>query len=55
MFPIALAGHRGASGQLPEHTIEAYQLAIDLGADFIEVKLSEDPVYGYTTFSRKFS
>jgi glycerophosphoryl diester phosphodiesterase len=33
--PIIIA-HRGASGYLPEHTIEAYQLAIDLGADFIE-------------------
>ncbi len=33
--PIIIA-HRGASGYLPEHTLEAYQLAIDLGADFIE-------------------
>ena len=33
--PIIIA-HRGASGYLPEHTIEAYQLVIDLGADFIE-------------------
>jgi len=33
--PIIIA-HRGACGYLPEHTIEAYQLAIDLGADFIE-------------------
>ncbi|HYW57509.1 MAG TPA: glycerophosphodiester phosphodiesterase [Polaromonas sp.] len=29
-------GHRGASGYLPEHTIEAYKRAIELGADFIE-------------------
>jgi glycerophosphoryl diester phosphodiesterase len=29
-------GHRGASGELPEHTLEAYKLAIDRGADFIE-------------------
>jgi glycerophosphoryl diester phosphodiesterase len=29
-------GHRGASGYLPEHTLEAYRLAIELGADFIE-------------------
>ena len=36
--PIIIA-HRGASGYLPEHTIEAYQLAIDLGADYIEPDL----------------
>lgn len=29
-------GHRGASGYLPEHTLEAYKLAIAQGADFIE-------------------
>ncbi|AFY47640.1 3-phytase (myo-inositol-hexaphosphate 3-phosphohydrolase) [Nostoc sp. PCC 7524] len=29
-------GHRGASGELPEHTLAAYQLAIERGADFIE-------------------
>lgn len=33
--PIVIA-HRGASGELPEHTIAAYTRAIDLGADFIE-------------------
>ncbi|KNZ31606.1 MAG: glycerophosphodiester phosphodiesterase [Methylibium sp. NZG] len=32
-------GHRGASGYLPEHTLEAYALAIELGADFIEPDL----------------
>jgi glycerophosphoryl diester phosphodiesterase len=32
-------GHRGASGLLPEHTIEAYKLAIEQGADFIEPDL----------------
>lgn len=32
-------GHRGASGYLPEHTLEAYALAIELGADFIELDL----------------
>lgn len=32
-------GHRGASGYLPEHTIEAYKLAIEQGADFIEPDL----------------
>jgi glycerophosphoryl diester phosphodiesterase len=32
-------GHRGASGDLPEHTLEAYKLAIEQGADFIEPDL----------------
>ena len=32
-------GHRGASGYLPEHTLEAYALAIEQGADFIEPDL----------------
>jgi hypothetical protein len=34
--PPLVIGHRGASGELPEHTLEAYQLAIRRGADFIE-------------------
>lgn len=32
-------GHRGASGERPEHTLEAYRLAIEQGADFIEPDL----------------
>ena len=36
--PIVI-GHRGASGDRPEHTLEAYTLAIALGADFIEPDL----------------
>ncbi len=36
--PVVIA-HRGASGELPEHTIEAYARAIELGADFIEPDL----------------
>jgi glycerophosphoryl diester phosphodiesterase len=32
-------GHRGASGYLPDHTLESYALAIELGADFIEPDL----------------
>lgn len=32
-------GHRGASGLLPEHTLEAYKVAIAQGADFIEPDL----------------
>ncbi len=36
--PIVI-GHRGASGYRPEHTLEAYELAIQMGADFIEPDL----------------
>jgi glycerophosphoryl diester phosphodiesterase len=32
-------GHRGASGFLPEHTLQAYRLAIKLGADYVEPDL----------------
>jgi glycerophosphoryl diester phosphodiesterase len=32
-------GHRGASGYLPEHTLEAYALAIQIGADYVEPDL----------------
>ena len=31
--------HRGASGERPEHTASAYQLAVEQGADFIEPDL----------------
>ena len=33
--PITIA-HRGASGYLPEHTLEAKALSIGMGADFVE-------------------
>jgi glycerophosphoryl diester phosphodiesterase len=36
--PLVIA-HRGASGYLPEHTMEAYKLAVQMGADFIEPDL----------------
>ena len=36
--PLVIA-HRGASGILPEHTLEAYKAAIEQGADFIEPDL----------------
>lgn len=36
--PIIIA-HRGASGYRPEHTLSAYELAIDMGADYIEPDL----------------
>jgi glycerophosphoryl diester phosphodiesterase len=34
-LPLVI-GHRGASGYRPEHTIAAYELAIQMGADYIE-------------------
>lgn len=36
--PIVIA-HRGASGYRPEHTLESYRLAIQMGADFVEPDL----------------
>ncbi len=36
--PLVL-GHRGACGYRPEHTLASYQLAIDMGADYIEPDL----------------
>ena len=37
--PPLVVAHRGASGYLPEETLEAFQLAIDQGADVIEFDL----------------
>jgi len=44
--PIVIA-HRGASGLRPEHTIAAYTLAIEQGADFIEpdLVLTKDNIF----------
>lgn len=36
--PLVIA-HRGASGQRPENTLAAYELAIEMGADMIEIDL----------------
>ncbi|HWJ65571.1 MAG TPA: glycerophosphodiester phosphodiesterase [Nocardioides sp.] len=36
--PLVIA-HRGASGYRPEHTLEAYRLAIRMGADYVEPDL----------------
>lgn len=36
---VIVIAHRGASGDRPEHTIAAYTLAIEQGADFIEPDL----------------
>ena len=39
-----ILGHRGASGYAPENTLEAFRLAMDMGADGFEldVHLSKD-------------
>ncbi|HEY9227341.1 MAG TPA: glycerophosphodiester phosphodiesterase [Gemmatimonadaceae bacterium] len=44
--PALAIGHRGASGYAPEHTIASYDLALDLGADYIEqdLQLTKDGV-----------
>ena len=36
---MLVIAHRGASGERPEHTLAAYDLAIDQGADYIEPDL----------------
>jgi glycerophosphoryl diester phosphodiesterase len=56
--PLVIA-HRGASGYRPDHTLESYALAIDMGADFIEPDLvltqdgqmvaRHEPMIGATT------
>tara|TARA_R110000868_G_scaffold374055_1_gene638432 strand:+ start:12067 stop:13074 length:1008 start_codon:yes stop_codon:yes gene_type:complete len=45
--PTLVIAHRGANGELPEHTIEAYTLAIEQGADIIEpdLVLTSDGVF----------
>ncbi|GAB7080486.1 glycerophosphodiester phosphodiesterase [Megalodesulfovibrio paquesii] len=58
-------GHRGACGYRPEHTLASYELAIDLGADFIEPDLvstkdgrlvcrHENEIGGTTDVAEKF-
>jgi glycerophosphoryl diester phosphodiesterase len=37
-LPLVI-GHRGASGHRPEHTLAAYQLAVEMGADYVEPDL----------------
>lgn len=45
-YPQIIA-HRGASGYIPEHSLQAYQLAIDLKTDYIEpdLCLSKDGIF----------
>lgn len=62
--PLILA-HRGASGYRPEHTLASYQLAIEMGADYIEPDLvmtkdkvlmarHENEISGTTDVATKF-
>ena len=62
--PLVIA-HRGASGYRPEHTIESYTLAIEMGADVIEpdvvitkdgvlVARHENEIGGTTDVAEKF-
>lgn len=37
--PPLVIGHRGLPGSLPDHTLEGYRLAIEVGADYIEPDL----------------
>ena len=37
--PLVIGHRGGGSGYLPEHTLEAYALGIELGADFVEPDL----------------
>src|SRR6476469_7954829 len=36
---LIVIGHRGAAGYRPEHTLASYELAVRLGADFLEPDL----------------
>ena len=45
-YPQVIA-HRGASGYIPEHSLQAYQTAMDLEADYVEpdLCLSKDGIF----------
>src|SRR3954464_13276674 len=36
---ILVIAHRGASTYAPDHTLVAYEMAVDMGADYIELDL----------------
>jgi glycerophosphoryl diester phosphodiesterase len=38
-LPMIVIAHRGASGYAPEHTFASYDLALELGADYLEQDL----------------
>lgn len=37
--PMIVIGHRGAAGHAPEHTLASYDLALEMGVDYIEQDL----------------
>ena len=37
--PLVIGHRGGGSGYLPDHTLEAYALGIELGVDFVELDL----------------
>jgi glycerophosphoryl diester phosphodiesterase len=39
---LIVIAHRGASGQLPENTLPAFERAIELGADYVELDVHAD-------------
>jgi len=39
--PMLLIAHRGASGLAPEHTLASFELAVEIGVDFLEQDLQQ--------------
>ena len=39
--PMLIIAHRGASGLAPEHTLASFELAVDIGVDYIEQDLQQ--------------
>jgi glycerophosphoryl diester phosphodiesterase len=40
---MLVIAHRGASAEVPENTLPAFERAIELGADFVELDVHADP------------
>ena len=40
---MLVIAHRGASAELPENTMPAFERAIELGVDFVELDVHADP------------
>ena len=38
--------HRGASGYAPENTLEAFQKAVEMGADGVELNMALEDAFG---------
>ncbi|MFC5588840.1 glycerophosphodiester phosphodiesterase family protein [Sporosarcina soli] len=62
MEDVLVIAHRGASAYAPAHTIAAYEMAVEMGADYIELDLHmtndgklvavHDPVVSFQTATR---